>query len=157
MIRVLFVCQGNICRSPMAEAVMRHLVEKAGLSDKISVDSAGVGRWHIGEPAHRGTLAILKQNSIAHAGRARQVAADDMATVDYILPVDRMTYDDLRVFGAPKAGEVSLFLKWANASGLTEVDEVPDPYYDNTFDRSYHLVTRGCQALLDHIRAEHGI
>lgn len=157
MIRVLFVCQGNICRSPMAEAVLRDRIARAGLSDKIEVDSAGVGRWHAGEPAHSGTLAILHQNQIPHDGRARQILAGDLATFDYILPVDRMTYNDLRRLGLPKRGELSLFLKWAKESGLTNTDEVPDPYYDGSFDQTYELVTRGCDVLLAHIRKTHGV
>ncbi len=141
----------------MAEAVMRDLVAKAGLSEQIEVDSAGVGRWHLGEPAHRGTLAILQRKQIAHTGRARQLVADDLETFDYVLPVDRMTYEDVGRFGPPKRGEVSLFLKWAQQSGLTDMNEVPDPYYDDSFDQTYALVMRGCQALLAHIRTAHNL
>ena len=136
---------------------MHDLVQKAGLADKITVDSAGVGRWHVGERAHSGTLALLRQNNIAYSGRARQIVTDDLATFDYVLAVDRMTYNDLSRFGLPEYGEVSLFLKWARESGLTAVDEVPDPYSDGSFDRTYELVTRGCRALLAHIRAAHGV
>ena len=136
---------------------MRDRVEKAGLADRIAVDSAGVGRWHVGEPAHSGTLTLLRQNQIEHAGRARQVVTDDLATFDYMLAVDRMTYNDLQRFGTPTRGEVSLFLKWARESGLTTTDEVPDPYSDGSFDRTYALVTRGCDALLAHIRAVHNL
>jgi protein-tyrosine phosphatase len=141
----------------MAEAVMRDRVAKAGLSDKISVDSAGIGNWHAGEPAHRGTLSILRQYNIPHNGRARQIVASDLSTFDYVLPVDRMTYDDLRQFEAGTSAEVSLFLKWAAEAGQVDMDEVPDPYYDGRFEQTYALVTAGCQALLDHIRAEHNL
>lgn len=157
MIRVLFVCQGNICRSPMAEAVMRDLVAKAGLSDKISVDSAGVGRWHVGEPAHRGTLAMLRQHGIAHNGRARQISRDDLKTFDYVLPVDRMTLEDLNGYERGDSVKVELLLKWATESGRVAMDEVPDPYYDDTYERTWVLVSAGCQALLDHLRAEHNL
>lgn len=157
MIRVLFVCQGNICRSPMAEAVMRDRVEKAGLSDRISVDSAGIGSWHVGESAHRGTLAILRENHIPHNGRSRQILDSDLSTFDYVLPVDRMTYEDLRPYQSGATAEVSLFLKWAAEAQQVDMDEVPDPYYDGSFERSYRLVTAGCEALLDHIRAEHNL
>jgi protein-tyrosine phosphatase len=141
----------------MAEAILRDRVAKARLADQIKVDSAGVGRWHVGEPAHSSTLAILRRNNIPHNGHARQILADDLATFDYVLPVDRMTYNDLRRLDPPKRGELSLFLKWAKESGLTETDEVPDPYYDGSFDRTYELVTRGCDALLAHIREAHKV
>lgn len=136
---------------------MRDRVAKAGLSEQIEVDSCGVGRWHVGEPAHRDTLAILQANRIEHDGRARQVLADDLTTFDYVLPVDRETLDDLRRLGVPPSGEMTLFLKWAAANGTTAVDEVPDPYYTGGFDQTYRLVTRGCDALLAHIRTAHGI
>jgi hypothetical protein len=78
MIRVLFVCLGNICRSPMAEAVFQHLVNEAGLVAQIVVDSAGTGDWHVGEPAHTGTRRVLTQRGIAYNGRARQVGAREV-------------------------------------------------------------------------------
>ncbi|MBZ0287978.1 MAG: low molecular weight phosphotyrosine protein phosphatase, partial [Anaerolineae bacterium] len=77
MISVLFVCMGNICRSPMAEAVFQDMVNKAGLSNQFTIDSAGTSGWNEGETAHRGTLAILKRNKIAYEGRARQFLATD--------------------------------------------------------------------------------
>ena len=81
MIQVLFICLGNICRSPMAEAVFRHLVTQAGLQDRIEILSAGASQWHVGEPAHRGTLAVLRQADIAHQGRARQVTPADQKII----------------------------------------------------------------------------
>lgn len=157
MIRVLFVCMGNICRSPMAEAVFQHQVNQAGLSDKIMVDSAGTGGWHAGEPAHRGTLKILKQNGIPYDGRARQLTRADLSQFDYIVAMDRENLSGIRRLGEASGAEVSLFLKWAKEAGMVTIDEVPDPYYDNTFDRVYDLVVKGCDALLAHIRKQHGI
>lgn len=141
----------------MAEAVMRDLVAKAGLSDKIGVDSAGVGNWHVGEPAHRGTQTMLRRHDIPHDGRARQLTRDDMTAFDYVLPVDRLTYDDLSDFGTMPAPNVHLFLKWAAEAKQVTLDEVPDPYYDGTYERAYTLISAGCRALLEHIRAEHDL
>ena len=77
-IRFLFVCLGNICRSPMAEAVFRHLVTQAGLADRIAADSAGTGAWHVGEPPHHGTRRVLRERGIDYSHRARVVASDDL-------------------------------------------------------------------------------
>jgi protein-tyrosine phosphatase len=156
VIRVLFVCMGNICRSPMAEAVFQHLVNEAGLSDKIQVDSAGTGGWHAGEPAHRGTLDVLKRNTIPYNGRARQFVGGDLDKFDYVLAMDGENLSHIQRFTSKKA-EVRLFLEYGVAAKAVNRDEVPDPYYDGRFDYVYELVTEGSKALLDHIRAEHGI
>src|SRR5690554_5601609 len=99
MIRVLFVCLGNICRSPMAEAVFRHYVEEAGLSHRIEVDSAGTGDWHIGNPPHQGTRNILRKQQISYDGiKARQVNGEDFTSFDYIIAMDEQNLQDLQPF-----------------------------------------------------------
>jgi protein-tyrosine phosphatase len=156
VIKVLFVCMGNICRSPMAEAVFQHLVNEAGLGSKFSLDSAGTGGWHAGEPAHRGTLNVLKQNNIPYNGRARQFVRADLDKFDYVLAMDKENLSGIQRHSGDRA-EVRLFLDYAVEAGTVDLKEVPDPYYDGRFEEVYELVTLGCKALLAHIRAEHGI
>src|SRR5687767_3765018 len=88
MIRVLFVCMGNICRSPMAEAVFENLVKQAGLSDQIAIDSAGTDGWHAGERAHQRTRDVLRRNGIVYEGCARQVTREDLQRFDYLVAMD---------------------------------------------------------------------
>lgn len=149
-VRVLFVCLGNICRSPMAEAVFRHKVAEAGLSDRISVDSAGTGGWHVGERPHRGTLQILRTHGISDEGiYARQLTTDDLQTFDYILTMDRMNWHDVQRLGKA-SGVLKPLLEYAPHLDVTEV---PDPYYDGRFAEVYELVDAACDGLLEEIRS----
>jgi protein-tyrosine phosphatase len=157
MIRVLFVCLGNICRSPMADGVFRQMVADAGLDNQIEVDSAGTGRWHIGETAHRGTLAVLEKHGIDYNGRSRQFKAGDFDRFDYILAMDRSNLSDIQRMANTTNAHIALFLSYANRAGLTDVSEVPDPYYDNRFDYVYDLVEMGAKALLAKIRQDHNL
>jgi protein-tyrosine phosphatase len=156
-IRVLMVCAGNICRSPMAEGVFRKMVEDAGLSDKIEVDSAGTGAWHVGEPAHRGTLDVLRRSGIIYEGRSRQITRDDLDDFDYVLAMDRENLSYILRAARGASAEIRLFLSYANEAERVKQTEVPDPYYDNTFDRVYDLIYEGSAALLAHIRQRHDL
>jgi protein-tyrosine phosphatase len=146
-VKVLFVCLGNICRSPMAEAVFAHLVNEADLADQFEIDSAGTGDYHIGETAHHGTLGILREKQIPYNGRARQINAADLDYYDYIITMDDANFEDVNAIGKGRA-EVRPLLSFAPAQELTEV---PDPYYHGGFDKVFDLIHESCVGLLEHI------
>jgi protein-tyrosine phosphatase len=152
-VRVLFVCLGNICRSPMAEAVFKHQVEKAGLEDHIEADSAGTGDWHVGQPAHHGTRSILQKNNISYDGRGRQIARHDLDEFDYVVTMDNENLGDVQRLGNGCAKVAPLLSYAPNAT----VQEVPDPYYSGGFEGVYQLVQAGAAGLLDTIRREHDL
>ncbi|NJN15064.1 MAG: low molecular weight phosphotyrosine protein phosphatase [Oscillochloris sp.] len=154
-VQVLFVCMGNICRSPMAEAVFRHLVNEAGLADRFLIDSAGTGGWHAGEPPHGGTLDILRKYRIDPGDqRARQLRAADFDQFDYILAMDHENMRDIAIRHPDVAQRVRLLLDYAPEQ---PVREVPDPYYDGGFEQVYRLITSASRNLLREIRETKGV
>jgi len=147
-VRILFVCLGNICRSPLAEGVMRELASRAGCGDVVSVDSAGIGAWHIGHPPDRRSIAVAKAHGIDITDlRGRQIDAADFVRFDLILCMDRHNASELSSFASPEtAHKVHLFMKFATGRN----DDVPDPYYEpaDAFEALYQTLEAGCSSLL---------
>lgn len=157
MTRVLFVCLGNICRSPMAEGVFRHLVQQTGLADRFEIESVGTGNWHVGEPPHRGTQRQLRARGIdlSHK-RARQVTSRDVETANYVIAMDRSNLRNLQRYDLDGQLDHKVYLLLDFAEDV-DIQDVPDPYYEGEFDRVYELVEAGCRGLLDYIREEEGL
>lgn len=155
MIRVLVVCTGNICRSPTGEGVLRHLVEKRGLADRVEVRSAGTHDYHVGEgPDTRSIRHAKKRGYDLTPLRASQVSREDFYTADYILAMDRGHLRILRNMAPPDArARVGLFLE---ASGKWNGEDVPDPYYGGPegFERVLDMVEEAAHRWLDRIEGE---
>ncbi|MEG3616875.1 low molecular weight protein-tyrosine-phosphatase [Magnetovibrio sp. PR-2] len=154
MVNVLFVCLGNICRSPTAEGVFRDLVEREGLADQITIDSAGTHAYHVGEQPDRRAQAEAQRRGIdISALRGRQARPQDFQTFDYVLAMDRSNHDNLMSI-CPLGSEerLAMFLDFA-----PNVDrrEVPDPYYDGGFNKVYDMIEKAAQGLLADIRTNH--
>lgn len=152
-VRVLFVCLGNICRSPTAEGVFRQVVEASGLHQRIDIDSCGTESWHAGKaPDPRAMAAALRRGVDISGLRARQLVAQDLDEFDFILTMDRQNLADVRdVWHQNGGAEPELFLRYADAPA---VQEVPDPYYggDQGFETVLDLIESASRGLLQEIR-----
>lgn len=159
MVKVLFVCMGNICRSPMAEGVFRRMLEGVGLAEKVYVDSAGTHSYHIGAPPDtRSQATALRRGVDLRSIRARRVTETDLIEFDYVLAMDRDNFEHLLVLcqNPELRRRIQLFLDFA--PGLPE-REVPDPYYGGSggFERVMDLVEEAAQGLLIQIRERYRI
>ena len=146
--RILFVCLGNICRSPSAEGVLRHMAEKRGLD--LQIDSAGTGDWHVGEPPYGPMQAAARARGYDLSTlRARQVSASDFSRFDLLLGMDASNMSGLaRLRPSSGGADLKLFTDYAAQTGATEV---PDPYYTRDFDGTLDLIETAAQGLLEQI------
>lgn len=156
MIKVLFVCMGNICRSPTAQGVFESMVGREGLQEYIHVDSAGTHAYHIGEPPDsRSQQAALRRGIDLSAQRARKVRPEDFLEFDYVLAMDASNYEHLRELCHPDyEGRLRLFLEFAPQAVS---HDVPDPYYGGAqgFERVLDLIELAAAGLLDELRSRH--
>lgn len=157
-VKVLFVCMGNICRSPTAQGVFEQLVEEAGLSARVEIDSAGTHAYHVGEPPDRRAQEAAYARGIdLSTQRARRVETSDFIEFDYVLAMDESNFADLAQACTPDEQEkVRLFLDFA--PHLKERD-VPDPYYGGPrgFEQVLDLVEAASRGLLDELRVKYGL
>lgn len=150
VVNVLFVCYGNICRSPLAEFVFKDMVSKEGLEDRISAASAGTSGEHLGDPVDRRSAEVMKRHGISCAGkRSRQLVKSDFTDYDYVIGMD---YDNIRVMGrlCPNPGSCKVGLLMDYAGGGI----VDDPYFTLDFDKAYSDIEKGCRGLLEEIKGK---
>ncbi len=149
MIKILFICHGNICRSPMAEFLLKDMIKKEGLADRFVIASAGTSREEIGNPVHQGTRKKLAQDHISAAGKyAVQLTKEDYEKYDLILGMDRANISNiLRIIGSDPQEKVHRLLDF------TELPrDIADPWYTGDFEITYAEIKAGCAALLKHLR-----
>lgn len=159
MVNVLFVCLGNICRSPMAEGLFLHHLEAAGLSDQVRVDSAGTGGWHVGEPADRRMQQTAKSHGVHLPSRARKVRFSDFTEFDYILAMDRSNYRDLQELVSQTPDATAEVILMRHFDEKAPDAEVPDPYYGGAqgFEDVYQMLDRSTLKFMEYIREQHQI
>ena len=153
MVKILFVCHGNICRSPMAEFVMKDLSRKAGLEEALRIASAATSTEEIGNPVYPPARRKLAEHQISCAGKtARQLRREDYQEYDFLVGMDHANLCNMRrMLGGDPEGKLSLLLDHAGRSG----EEIADPWYTGDFEETYRDVLAGCQGLLDRLQGTH--
>ena len=153
-IALSFVCMGNICRSPTAETVMRHLVREAGLDGKIVVDSAGTGDWHVGEERDRRARAVASRRGMPITGQARQFTRRDFDRLALVLALDEDNARALQRLAPNDEARAKIHLLRDFEPGAAPGSEVPDPYYGGPegFERVFDICLDACRGLLAHLR-----
>lgn len=152
MLDILFICHGNICRSPLAEFVMKDLTERQGLAGKFQIASAATSREELGNDIHPGTRRVLEREGTPFSSRqARQITKSDYEAYDYIIAMDRANLRNLeRLLGGDPEGKFFLFLEFAG-----EHRDIADPWYTGNFDETYRDIKQGCTALLEFLLQQH--
>ncbi len=158
MINILFVCMGNICRSPSAEAVMNGVIKKHNLQDKIKCDSAGTIGYHAGEPADQRMKAHASKRGYDLTSIARQIDHDDLLDFDYIITMDRENFEDVKKLDSTGlySDKISMMTDYAKNGNASSV---PDPYYGGAdgFELVLDLLEDSCEGLIDHIKNKNGL
>ena len=154
MIKVLFICHGNICRSTMAEFVFKKMTADLGLADEFCIQSAATSREEIGNPIHSGTQKVLRRHGVPFDGhRAVQITQADYVKFDYILTMDKQNITNaLRIFGGDPLGKVRRLLSYTEAER-----DIADPWYSGNFDITYDDIVNGCRGFLVYLREKGGV
>ena len=154
--RVLFVCLGNICRSPTAEAVMRHLLQQQHLEDQIEVDSAGIGGWHAGNPPDSRSSGVGHKRGIPLSGQARQVATKDFDAFDLLVAMDKSNREDLWSLAPTARARAKVHLLRDFDPKCSRHADVPDPYYGGAegFENVFDICQTACTGLVEHLRGQ---
>lgn len=159
MIDVLFVCLGNICRSPLAEVLFEHKVKEAGLEQTIRVDSAGTGGWHVGELPDPRSREVAAKHGIVLSSRSRKLREQDLQDFHYLIVMDDSNLRDVKSIARHRKWVRAKIVKMRHFDTLAPDADVPDPYYGSSqeFEEMYETLDRSTEALLQHIRTEAGI
>lgn len=150
---VLFVCLGNICRSPLAKGVFVHAAEREGVIDRLRIDSCGTGAWHTGGPADPRTISVALRHGICFDHVARQIRPADLEDFDLLIPMDAKNHRDVLAMGAPPE-RVRLMRAFDETIGANPPPDVPDPYLGegDGFEDVYQMIDRACRGLMKHVR-----
>ena len=151
--KIVFVCLGNICRSPTGEGLMQHLVNEAGLQNYFHIDSAGTSAWHIGEPANSKTRSVAESHGVQIKSRARRVDPRDLDEFDLIIAMDDENYENLMQLAKTDAQRARI-CRMRDFDPTPEDGQVPDPYFGGLhgFENVYQIVKRSCEHLLEALR-----
>ena len=153
MIHILFVCLGNICRSPLAESVFRHLARERGVERRFEIDSAGTSGWHVGDPPDARSVATARARGVEVCGASRKLVAEDLRRFDYVIAMDRENLANITRLQTASGGgaRVHLLREWDPEPGQPDV---PDPYYggERGFEDVLDLVEAACRGLVAEIR-----
>lgn len=152
--KILFVCLGNICRSPLAEGLFREMLRREGLEGRVEVASAGTSDYHVGEPPHPGVRRLARQYGFSLDGkRARQITSQELRSYDLIVAMDRSNLEEILALEPEARERARLLMDFAP----TREKDVHDPYYTGDFERTYRQVEAGCRGLLQHIKSRLGM
>jgi protein-tyrosine phosphatase len=156
--RIIFVCQGNIIRSPLAENIFQHLAQELGVLDKYELDSGGTSAYHVGEPPDRRMRQVASENGFEYTGEAKQFWAEDFDRFDLVIAMDKSNqrYLEMKSFTEEQRSKIRLIREYdpQGGGGL----DVPDPYYGGLdgFEKTFEIVKRSCQGLLEALESEKG-